>query len=70
MIQIHKILGTDDGAYLVLQVHDELVFEMEESRVKTTLLQVRACMESVADLGVPLVVEAKIGKNWGGMTKV
>lgn len=49
---------------LVLQIHDELVFECEESAAGEMLAVVRHEMENVADLRVPLRVEAGSGKNW------
>ena len=58
-------------ASLILQVHDELVYEVKEERVKELSPHIQRVMESVLthdqSRGVPLVVEACIGKNWGEM---
>jgi DNA polymerase-1 len=51
-------------ALMVLQVHDELVFEVEEGFVDTLLEAVTRRMERAADLRVPLVVDSGIGDNW------
>ncbi|WP_424932448.1 DNA polymerase I [Amaricoccus macauensis] len=55
-------------AKMLLQVHDELVFEVEESAVEDTIAAVRKVMEGAAmpavDLSVPLVVDAGTGPNW------
>jgi DNA polymerase-1 len=55
-------------ARMLLQVHDELVFEAPESQVAATLPLVKAVMEEAAEpavrLSVPLRVDAKAGDNW------
>ncbi|WP_439560922.1 DNA polymerase I [Roseinatronobacter sp.] len=55
-------------ARMLLQVHDELVFEVPESAVDDTIARVRTVMEAAADpvvkLDVPLVVDAGVGDNW------
>lgn len=49
---------------LIMQVHDELVFEVPEDRVTTAEEIVRQMMEKTVILSVPLVVSIGIGKNW------
>ena len=51
-------------ALMVMQVHDELVFEVAESQVERFIEQVQARMQSAASLSVPLIVEAQSGANW------
>ena len=51
-------------AKMLLQVHDELVFEVPESEVETTATLVKEQMESIVSLSVPLKVETGTGKNW------
>ncbi len=51
-------------ACMVLQVHDELVFEVEEAFVDTLLTEAKARMSAAAQLRVPLVVDSGIGANW------
>jgi DNA polymerase-1 len=53
-----------DPSRMILTVHDELVFEVEESDLKETAGRVRRTMEEVATLDVPLVVDAAWGPNW------
>ncbi len=55
---------------MLLQVHDELVFEVDDKLVKTAVPALRAIMENVIKLKVPLTAEAKIGKNWEEMKKL
>ncbi len=52
------------GARMLLQVHDELVFEVPEGELDETRALVRHVMESAAHLDVPLVVDAGSGLNW------
>lgn len=52
------------NAKMLLQVHDELVFEVPESELEQTAALVRKVMESVADIGVPLQAESGSGKSW------
>jgi len=54
----------DGRVKLLMQVHDELVFEVEESSLAEIESKVRELMESAADLDVPLVAEAGHGDNW------
>jgi DNA polymerase theta len=52
---------------LVLQIHDELVFEVPEDRVSEVAAIVQASMERACTLEVPLVVKLKVGRRWGGL---
>jgi DNA polymerase-1 len=49
---------------MILQVHDELIFEVKEDLANEVALKVKTIMESVVDFGIPLTVEAGIGDNW------
>jgi DNA polymerase-1 len=51
-------------ARMIMQVHDELVFEVEEPAVDELCETVSRLMSSVSLLDVPLVVEAGTGDNW------
>lgn len=55
----------EDPVRMLLQVHDELVFEIRERSVAKIVPEIKRIMEEVTRLKVPLVVEAKSGKNWG-----
>jgi DNA polymerase-1 len=52
------------GATMIMQVHDELVFETSEKDVDALSALVRDKMEGVYPLEVPLVVDLGYGKNW------
>lgn len=65
-----KEAGFADKAHLLFQVHDELVYEVKKEHVEEVGRLVKEVMESVMtenpkSLGVPLLVNASIGKNWG-----
>ncbi len=49
---------------MIMQVHDELVFEVEEAAVPAASERIRAAMESAAELAVPLLVQIGVGDNW------
>ncbi|HLR17201.1 MAG TPA: DNA polymerase I [Alcanivoracaceae bacterium] len=51
-------------ARMVMQVHDELVFEVQEEAVDTLVAELRKQMEAAATLSVPLVVDTGVGDNW------
>lgn len=74
MVRIDATLrerGLQEDAFLVSQVHDELMYEVRESKVREVGDIVRATMEHVLPLeetrGVPLKVDVATGKNWGEM---
>ncbi|EZQ02183.1 DNA polymerase I [Acinetobacter sp. Ver3] len=64
MIEVDKILPKDQ-AKLLLQVHDELVFEVDEAIADEIAIKIADAMQGVVQLSVPLVVEVGKGKNWG-----
>jgi DNA polymerase I len=51
-------------ARMIMQVHDELIFEVPNAELETVSREVRRCMEHVVELSVPLVVDIGIGANW------
>ncbi len=64
MIRIRELLGGDPGVRMVLQVHDELVFEVAEGRVEEVGAAVAEVMESAMELKVPLQVDVGAGRTW------
>ncbi len=65
MIRVHDWLTNErPGARMIMQVHDELVFEVEEGKVDDVRTQVVELMNGAASLSVPLKVDAGIGMNW------
>ncbi len=65
MIAVDAWLGASElDALIIMQVHDELVFEVAENQVETLIEGVRQHMEGAAELNVPLIVDAGAGSNW------
>jgi len=65
MVKIHeKLKKINSGASIILQVHDELVFEVPEKEIDDLKNLVKEEMEGVLELTVPLKVDLNIGKNW------
>ena len=69
MIEIYNNLNLNnrDDVRLLLQIHDELVFEIREGAVKKEALKIKEIMENVVKLEVPLLVEAEYGENLGDL---
>jgi DNA polymerase-1 len=57
-------------ARLLLQVHDELVFEVKTQKVREFARKIKKIMESAYQLEAPIIVEAKQGQNWEEMKKI
>jgi len=71
MIEVAKQLPSiSSDAKMLLQVHDELLFEVPIKEVKTVAEQVVDIMQHVEKIGCPIVVDAKQGKNWEEMTAI
>jgi len=73
MIQVDELLAKENhgAAHLLLQVHDELVFEIAEGRVAALAPKIKHIMENVMSekerQGIPFIADGKAGKNWGEM---
>ncbi len=71
MVRIEKRLqGRPELGKMLLQVHDELVFEVPEQQWRELARLVKEEMEQVVELTVPLIVDVKTGSNWGEMVPV
>ncbi|MFU8826157.1 MAG: DNA polymerase I [Brevefilum sp.] len=57
-------------AKMLLQVHDELIFEVPEDELSATAELVRDVMENAFKLAIPISTEAKVGKSWGTLKKI
>ena len=64
MIQLDQTLQNDPDIAMIMQVHDELVFEVRSEKVAFYSELIKTKMESAADLVVPLIVEVGQGTNW------
>ncbi len=65
MIRVDEWLpGSGLDALMIMQVHDELVFEVASDAVEALTDTVKKIMEEAADMAVPLIVDAGVGSNW------
>jgi DNA polymerase-1 len=65
MIRADRALARSNlGARMLLQVHDELVFEVPADEIEPTAELIRKVMSQAAHLDVPLVVDVGHGPNW------
>jgi DNA polymerase-1 len=63
-----RLRGSGD-IFMLLQVHDELVFEVKKAALRDAALLIKKEMEGAYQLAVPLTVELKTGANWRDMVK-
>ncbi|MGB5628783.1 MAG: DNA polymerase, partial [Woeseiaceae bacterium] len=65
MITVHDWLNTEQpGARMIMQVHDELVFEVRDDAIDAVTSKVTELMNGAAELSVALKVDAGVGNNW------
>ncbi len=65
MIKVNHLLKTKNfKTRMLIQVHDELLFEAPENEVEVLMPLIKNTMQSVLSLSVPLVVDIKAGNNW------
>ena len=65
MLAVHDWINSSAAnVKMVMQVHDELVFEVPQADIDTATDNIRRCMSGVATLSVPLVVDIGVGRNW------
>ena len=65
MIAVQQELDrVGNGVRIIMQVHDELVFEVPHDQVDWVRVQVPALMAGIAELAVPLLAEVGVGENW------
>ena len=67
MIELDRRLPKDFKSRMILQVHDELLFEGPEEEIPRLTKLVKEVMENVYKLSVPLIVDTKVGYNWRDM---
>ncbi|MBI4948068.1 DNA polymerase I [Candidatus Berkelbacteria bacterium] len=68
MIEIDKLLP--ENAKMLLQIHDELLFEVDKGAENEIGALVKDVMGNIAQLKVPLIVDIKLGPNWAELEKI
>lgn len=69
MIALANHFGDRTDCQMILQVHDELIFELEDRLVADEALTIQRIMETIVQLTAPLEVECKTGSNWADLAK-
>ena len=65
MLDIDKlILNEMPDVKMIMQVHDELVFECPKEKADLVMEQMKETMEQTVELKIPLIAEAAVGSNW------
>lgn len=64
MIAIHREIARAEDILMIMQVHDELVFEIRNDRIAHYCALIKQLMENATALNVPLIVDVGIGNNW------
>jgi DNA polymerase-1 len=65
MINSYAAFCDDEDIRMILQIHDEIILEVKEEKAQQTADRLKTIMENVHPLRVPLIVDVKIGDNWG-----
>ncbi len=72
MIEVYKELKEKNFTHcakMLLQIHDELIFEIKEDSYNTVIPVIKNAMEHACEFSVPLIVSTSKGKKWGSMEK-
>ncbi|MCA9028181.1 MAG: DNA polymerase I, partial [Planctomycetaceae bacterium] len=65
MLNVHeKLRATNSAARMLLQIHDELVFECPSHSISELVTLAKTEMETALPLDVPIVVDVSVGRNW------
>jgi len=71
MIEVQQHIDSEKiDATMLLQVHDELVLEVDTDKVESEAKKIKAIMEKVHKLDVPLIVDVEAGDNWGELERI
>lgn len=68
MVKINsEILEKNENVKMLLQVHDELIFEIDEDIAEEISQKIKTIMENIYDFGIPIIANVEINKSWGEM---
>lgn len=68
MINIYNLIKNDEeNIRLLIQVHDELIFEVKKTKLDYYLPKIKKIMSEAIELEVPLEVEGGVANNWGDL---
>ncbi|MCK4540523.1 DNA polymerase I [Candidatus Parcubacteria bacterium] len=60
----------NNSVKMLMQVHDELIFEVKDDKTREAAKKIKKIMEGVVKLDVPIIVDVKVGDNWGEMEAI
>ncbi|MGK0443138.1 MAG: DNA polymerase-1 [Bermanella sp.] len=64
MVKMYDWVAQETDIKMIMQVHDELIFEVPEDKLEECKAKIKTIMESAAELDVPLLVDVGYGANW------
>ena len=73
MVEIHGLIHKEKAetkVKLLLNVHDELLFEIKDNLVDQWVVKIKQVMENIHKFDVPLTVDSKYGMNWAEMENI
>jgi DNA polymerase I len=70
MLKVFKFMKDRDDIHMLLQVHDELVFEVKEGVEDSVINEIKEIMEHIWMGSVPLIVNVEVGKDWGSLERL
>ena len=62
--------GLEENVHLLLQIHDELIFEVKEDKLEDARAVIQKAMEDFPDISIPLTVNVSVGKSLGQLEKI
>lgn len=65
MLKVYEEYANNPDVKMILQVHDEIILEVKENLAEEVAARIKVIMQNVYKLKVPLVVDVKVGDNWG-----
>ena len=65
MLEVHNKYKNNSEVNMLLQIHDELIFEIKEDIIDEVAVDLQNIMKSIYTIEVPLEVSVSIGSNWG-----
>ena len=65
MNKLHTAYKNSEDIIMLLQIHDELIFEVKEDKLEKITSEIKEIMENIYSLSVPLLSSVSVGNNWG-----
>ncbi|MEF3280696.1 MAG: hypothetical protein K6357_07010 [Elusimicrobiota bacterium] len=69
MVEIYRDMKDCNDINLLIQIHDELLFEIKKDTIEKYIPRIKSIMENSFKLNVPIKVDVKVGENWASLVK-